>query len=790
MLILPLVVSAQIPCNTTAKFRVIGDGPNIFSTSNNRLNPLSYDSITQSLLFIHRTNPLVSGGNSSDLRYDLSVDTGNTWVVNKGVLNPTNTNSNGARYPQVVNHHPSGSSSINNNYALYYAPTVGTTWNGYVSGVRKLDNSVNTEVYNQVGNLPNTLIPGGLCKGTSTAFWTVDAVATTTTNVFSGLRVMKGTWSAGNITWALKTTLTPASTFQMADWNIAFDPSGKKGWIVFLSKLTGIDLQYTTVFYKTTDGGNNWTGPIQVDLSAFPAVQSQVPAGLWATTAFQTDLAVDQFGNPHALVQCGSGDGTNYSIFTSNAMAMFDIHYNGSAWQAQFLATAYTLRGKVGNSIENNTHDTEPQVSRSLNGDILAFSWTDSYGALGGDNLTPDLYTVYYSATNNSYSNLYDYTSCTSEAGQIYFPRVSPTMIRKGAGRYQLPVVYTRLNASGSELDPVQYIFLDDLYVDVCSFAPVNATLNSTLPVSVCQGDTTSLTTILPYRSYQWSNGYTKSKLFTTTSGAFNVTVTNGSGCKGTTSVIDVTVQPSPAVSIAANGNLTFCTGGNVVLTATLSPGTSCQWKKNNVNIAGATATSFTATASGTYTCLATNTCGSTTSNSLTAVKKASPTATVSPSPSVSICAGDTAVLTANTVNNATYQWLKGVNLIAGATATVFKATAAGSYKVRITSSAGCSKTSTATTVSINCREMEQMSDVGVEFYPNPAYDELTFDVKNRSSVGELMVTNALGQVVYRMKMDAEKPERISVATWASGVYFVSVIGDREFAPQKLIISH
>lgn len=82
------------------------------------------------------------------------------------------------------------------------------------------------------------------------------------------------------------------------------------------------------------------------------------------------------------------------------------------------------------------------------------------------------------------------------------------------------------------------------------------------------------------------------------------------------------------------------------------------------------------------------------------------------------------------------------------------------------------------------------MSDVNVEFYPNPAHDELKVDVKNNSSVGELMVTNALGQVVYRMKLDAEKPERISVATWASGVYFVSVIGGREFAPQKLIISH
>ena len=789
MLMLVLSASAQNPCVNTAKFRVLGFGPNIFGALNNRLNPLSYDSTTKSLLFIHRSDPF-SGSGSGDLLYDLSVDTGNTWITNQGVLNPTNNANNGARYPQVVNHHPSGGSAISNNYAVYYAPTVGSTWNGYVSGVRKLDNTVNTEVYNQVGNLQNTLIPGGLCKGTNTAFWTVDAEQTATTGVYASLRVMKGSWNAGNVTWALKTTLVPASTFQMSDWNIAFDPSGKKGWICFISRLTGFDAQYTTIFYNTIDGGNTWNGPIEVDLSSLPAIASLVPAGYYPTTAFQSDMAVDQFGNPHVLVQCGSGDGSAYSIITTNAMAMYDIHYTGSAWDARYLSTAYGLRGKVGNSVETNTHDSEPQMSRSLNGDILSFSWTDTYGAVGGENLNPDFYTVYYSATNGEYSDVYDYTSCTSEAGLIYFPRVAPTMIRKGGGKYQLPVVYTRLGSSGSELDPVKYVFMDDIYVDVCSFAPVVPTFNTSGSVAVCQGDTTALTTTLPYKSYLWSNGYTGSTLYTTTSGNYTVTVTNGSGCKGSVGPKNVQVQQSPTVSISANGNLSFCTGGSVSLVSTASSGVSYQWKKNNVNIAGAVNSSYSANTTGSYTCKVTNTCGTKVSNALSAVKNTTPTATVSPSPSVSICAGDTAVLTANTVNNASYQWLKGSSTIAGATTKTYKALVAGNYKVRITSSAGCSATSTATVVSVNCREGEPGMESAISFYPNPANNELTIVYHEAAAGRELVITNLLGQVVYREIITAEHMETIQVSDWEAGIYFVNVISDVPGAPQKLMITH
>ena len=53
-------------------------------------------------------------------------------------------------------------------------------------------------------------------------------------------------------------------------------------------------------------------------------------------------------------------------------------------------------------------------------------------------------------------------------------------------------------------------------------------------------------------------------------------------------------------ISIAADGPTTICQGNTVVLTATHT-GSTLQWKKNGVNIPGATASTYTTGIKGTY---------------------------------------------------------------------------------------------------------------------------------------------------------------------------------------------
>ncbi len=85
-----------------------------------------------------------------------------------------------------------------------------------------------------------------------------------------------------------------------------------------------------------------------------------------------------------------------------------------------------------------------------------------------------------------------------------------------------------------------------------------------------------------------------------TGSATINYTVTNGNGCINA-AITSMNVLTVPAIpTITASGPTTFCNGGSVSIQS--SSGTSNQWYKNGVLIAGQTNQTYTATTSGIYT--------------------------------------------------------------------------------------------------------------------------------------------------------------------------------------------
>jgi hypothetical protein len=156
-----------------------------------------------------------------------------------------------------------------------------------------------------------------------------------------------------------------------------------------------------------------------------------------ATTAFDLDITVDHLGHPHTLVVIGQGDlSSPYSII-NNGLHIYDLTNNGAQWQAIDLSAVSGLRGLFSGTL-GLSHDNDPQISRSKDGKLLSFFWTDTYLGEGSNNL-PNLYGCNYSAAMNLMSGVKEYTSCSDFNGKIYFPRASCDLVSLGDGQYEAP---------------------------------------------------------------------------------------------------------------------------------------------------------------------------------------------------------------------------------------------------------------------------------------------------------------------------------------------------------------
>jgi hypothetical protein len=245
----------------------------------------------------------------------------------------------------------------------------------------------------------------------------------------------------------------------------------------------------------------------------------------------------------------------------------------------------------------------------------------------------------------------------------------------------------------------------------------------------------------------------------------------------------------SPSVTISAGGPTTFCKGSNVILSSVAPGDVSYQWKKNGINISGATNAGYTASVSGSYTLSVTNSCGSALSNSIAVTQNANPAATVSPAGTVNMCQGQTTVLTANSGTGLGYQWLKNGSNISGATNVSYTASTAGSYKVKVTKTiTGCFKLSVATKISITCKpelqsEITQTGNEGLAVFPNPSSNEFKIDLGDE--IYQVNIYDALGRMVCS---NAASTGILTFGNdWSAGVYFVVASDEKHLLTAKVI---
>ncbi|MES2285347.1 MAG: T9SS type A sorting domain-containing protein [Bacteroidota bacterium] len=218
-------------------------------------------------------------------------------------------------------------------------------------------------------------------------------------------------------------------------------------------------------------------------------------------------------------------------------------------------------------------------------------------------------------------------------------------------------------------------------------------------PTTFCAGGSVTLNAnIGTGNTYQWKkdnvviSGANGSSYIATISGSYTVAITT-SGITSTSAAVIITVSPMPNATITPAGPISFVAGGNVILNASTGTGYIYQWKKDGVNISGATNSSYVATLGGSYQIKITQ--GACTDWSAPLLITILPAATITPSGPINFCAGGSVTLNANTGTGNTYQWKKDNIAISGAINPSYTATASGSYSVSITI-AGLSNTSSA----------------------------------------------------------------------------------------------
>ena len=226
--------------------------------------------------------------------------------------------------------------------------------------------------------------------------------------------------------------------------------------------------------------------------------------------------------------------------------------------------------------------------------------------------------------------------------------------------------------------------------------APARPVITATGATAFCEGQHVELSSTVAI-SYQWYvdgiaiDGVISQTFSTSTTGSYTVVVKNSDGCKSipavAVAVISNPLPPKPTISVETATS--FCPGGSVSLTSSLSAG--YQWYQDGIPVNYAIDQVYTAQSSGSYAVAAINYtgCSSTLSDPVSvSLFQVPPTPTVTPGGSLSFCQGESVGLTSSVA--AQYQWFNNGTEITDATASTYTATTLGSYTVVVKNAQGC----------------------------------------------------------------------------------------------------
>lgn len=454
---------------------------------------------------VHRMGGTLDPGQSSgDLGYDISFDNGNLWSVMVEVhiadwylpgvyCGPIDV----ARYPSHGIFNPPGNNDPAQAYAIHFAPIMDCSndipWGGYVYGCMNLGNTSDSTKHILSSDTAAgyfQYIPDGFAVSPASGFWAIDY----NYNLFDSiwleqLIINHGVWNADLEDFVLEQSKIPCPT-EFSDFippnnRIEFSPDGQTGYIAVLSDNGAVDVStgrsFYPVIYRTENAGQTWSEPMAVALAGENGIGGvldylsdeeleEIFMGIVPprdeiefTTAFDFDLSVDAFGNPHIAVVVGLTGADDYSLITDVSPSSGKLYAaafllssmnkgEAGSWVGYELGRTQSFRGYFGE--DGVYEDNRIQIARDHAASKMFISWLDTDPVASDQNNQPNIWSrgvdiINHTLTvNDAGQALPDNVTANSAAqDSAYLFAMGNEVLDNGSGLYEPVYVYEDFEA-------------------------------------------------------------------------------------------------------------------------------------------------------------------------------------------------------------------------------------------------------------------------------------------------------------------------------------------------------
>lgn len=473
------------------------------------------DDNLKTVALIHRMGPATNPPNISGyLAVDKAVNMGQTladWTVNCQVYASNRFNAGQwqdlARFPQLGFVNPSGNTSADNSYISYFAPvTDGTNWKNYTNGRVKWDTqSDSTKHITNFTPPPYHHTPDGFFISQANIAYSVDldydaANGTYNNQLIVGVGTLNSTTHDFQFTYSALPLPGYYGNIPLSP-RIAASPEGNDVWIACIGNngegMPAYDSTYYPIFFHSSDAGQTWGAPIALTIDGpigLPAVlnfisdyrltlvfaPNPVPPReqVAYSTAFDCDLVVDKWGDPHIGVGIHMAGRPGFSVVTGDSLfAIFHIYtYNrGTTWCARAVGFPKKFRGYFPAS-QGVSEDNRVNVAINKTGNHVFFTWLDSPNLPDTTNSQPDIFARGFDANTCKYTN-YDgldqgsnVTGNSLISSAAWFGDASYYVFSNSDTSFTIPIATETISQGNIINNPVSFNFIPDFSFSSNSF--------------------------------------------------------------------------------------------------------------------------------------------------------------------------------------------------------------------------------------------------------------------------------------------------------------------------------